>query len=182
MQLHIFIFLHCSNNGFYWELPSCGTFDAISIQGDNNSCAAQCQLHSSWLKYCLDTDKKGVKPFLNDLLSWLCSCITVFYRMHSTLMPVIGNQGILQWRFPPVSSSLLTLYRFTTSKTGTYHLHWERQENTFSGSWIFHWALSHLSMSLWCADTRLWISLISNNDNTALAIEVAICWYKATHV
>lgn len=150
MQLHIFIFLHCSNNGFYWELPSCGTFDAVSIQGGNNSRAAQCQLHSSWLKYCLDTDKKGVKPFLNDLLSWLCSCITVFYRMHSTLMPVIGNQEILHWRFPPVSSSLLTLYRFTTSKTGTYHLHWETRKYIF---WILNLSLSSIpsvNVSLMC--------------------------------
>lgn len=100
--------------------------------------------------------KKGVKPFPSNLLSRLCSCITVFYRMHSILMPVIENQGILQSDDFLQSPVPYWHYGFTTSKTGTYHLHWERQENTFSASWIFHWALCHLSMSLWCADTSVW--------------------------
>lgn len=82
------------------------------------TCAAQCQIHGSWLKYCLDTDKKGVKPFPNDLLSWLCSCITVSYRMAQWFNACDGKSGNpTEWQFPSVSSSLLALYWFTTSKS-----------------------------------------------------------------
>lgn len=159
IQLDIFIFLHCSNYGYYWELPSCGTFVAFSIQGGNNLCSSESALW--YLTKILPRywQKRGetLSKWFALLATLLHHCFLADAQYFNACDRKPGNPT--EWQFPSASSSSLTLYQFTTSKTGTYHLHWERQENTFSASWIFHWALAHLSVSLWCEDTSIWNSL-----------------------
>lgn len=150
------------------------------------TCAAQCQIHGSWLKYCLGTDKKGVKPFPNDLLSWLCSCITVSYRMHSTLLPVIGNQGILQ------SENLLQsptpCWHFIGSQQAKGIVSLTLRETRKYIFCIFNLSLSSIpsvNVSLMFRCKRLkfpWSQTMIILTALAIAIEIPLCWYKATHI
>lgn len=157
------------NDAFCWELPSCGSFDASSffIQGGDNSRAAQCQHCGSWLKYCLNTDKKAMQSETTSEWSALLAMLLhhCFQQEAQYLNACDGKSGnpIKRW-FPSVSCSLLTLLNPFTSKTGTYNLYWERQENTFSASWISHLSSNpSVNVSLMCR-YKSEISLILNND------------------
>lgn len=150
------------------------------------TCAAQCQIHGSWLKYCLDTDKKGVKPFPNDLLSWLCSCITISYRMHSNLMPVMGNQGTLQ--SDNFLQSPVPCWHFISSQQAKASVSLALRKTRKYIFCTLNLSLSSIpsvKVSLMCRYKCLkfpWSQTMIIPTALAIGIEVPLCWYKATHI
>lgn len=161
-HLHVPFFLHWVQWCFYWELPNCGRFDGFSffIQGGKNSCAAQCRHCGSWLKYWLNTDKKVMQSETTSKWSALLAMLLhhCFQQEAQYFNACDGKSGNpTDWWFPSVSSSLLThlnLFKQVKLEHITYtgrdkKIHFPHLES-------FTLALSHLSMSPWSADTRVW--------------------------
>lgn len=171
-------------NAFYWELPNCGSFDTFSffIHGGDNSCEAQCLHYGSWLKYKNIIQYEATSELTALLAVLLHNC---FQQEAQYLNACDGKSGnpIEGW-FPSASSSLLTLLNpFSTCKTGTYHLHCEREENKFSASWIFHLSsIPSVKVSLMYRYKSLKFPWSYTMIILTLLAIVPICWYKEAHI